>query len=282
MQLRIRTVKPELFKHETLFDLEKEHGLPIRLAWVGLFAIADREGRFQWRPRTIKAELMPYDEVDFGRILDAFAKAGMIQKYSVGGEWFGVICSFKRHQVINSRESQSKLPAPPTDAPVQGMDMHVHAQGEGKGRELNGTEGKGAGAEPGAGGAGTSPPAAADSQKGEGGDGEEKPTVILQLVENESMEFEYAVEQWPITTQKDLLCTYTAASLKETIRRGIMALRQKHGVGHASKVPNLGTDLLQWVLREQKTLIKLSRGEQIKMTKHWDEQVTMGIAGAGA
>jgi hypothetical protein len=46
MQLRIRTVKPEFFKHEKLFDLEKETGLPIRLAWVGLFAISDREGRF--------------------------------------------------------------------------------------------------------------------------------------------------------------------------------------------------------------------------------------------
>ena len=29
---RIRTVKPELFKHEELFDLERETGLPIRIS----------------------------------------------------------------------------------------------------------------------------------------------------------------------------------------------------------------------------------------------------------
>lgn len=52
---RIRTVKPELFKHEELFDAEQNSKLPLRLAFIGLFTVADREGRFKWRPRTLKA-----------------------------------------------------------------------------------------------------------------------------------------------------------------------------------------------------------------------------------
>ena len=44
---RIRTVKPELFKHEELFDTELASGLPLRLAFTGLFTVADCEGRFK-------------------------------------------------------------------------------------------------------------------------------------------------------------------------------------------------------------------------------------------
>ena len=51
---RIRTVKPELFKHEELFDTELASGLPLRLAFISLFTVADCEGRFKWRPRTLR------------------------------------------------------------------------------------------------------------------------------------------------------------------------------------------------------------------------------------
>lgn len=111
---RIRTVKPELFRHEELYQLEIETGLPIRLAWIGLFTIADREGRFKWRAREIKLDIMPYDsDIDFEHILEALEASAMISKYSSGGDDFGVITSFKKHQVINARESQSRLPIPP-------------------------------------------------------------------------------------------------------------------------------------------------------------------------
>ena len=109
---RIRTVKPELFKHEVLFDLEIETQLPIRLAWIGLFTIADREGRFKWRPRAIKAEIMPYDDVEFEEILLALVAAGFINRYMVGDTEYAEIPTFGDHQVINARESQSNLPSP--------------------------------------------------------------------------------------------------------------------------------------------------------------------------
>ncbi len=56
---RIRTIKPEFFLHDELFELEKETGLPVRLAFIGLWTQCDREGRFKWRPLRLKAAILP-------------------------------------------------------------------------------------------------------------------------------------------------------------------------------------------------------------------------------
>ncbi len=109
---RIRTVKPELFEHEELFDLERETGLPLRLAFIGLFTCCDREGRFKWRPRTLKLSVLPHDEIDFARVLDALATRDFVRKYEFDGVEYGVIPTFYKHQVINNRESPSDNPAP--------------------------------------------------------------------------------------------------------------------------------------------------------------------------
>ena len=45
---RIRTIKPGFFRHGDLFDAEQETGLPIRVAYAGLWTACDRKGRFVW------------------------------------------------------------------------------------------------------------------------------------------------------------------------------------------------------------------------------------------
>jgi hypothetical protein len=136
--MRIRTIKPEFFHHEGLFEAEAETKLPLRVAFAGLWCIADREGRFKWEPRRIGVQVLPYDGVDFSRVLDALATRAFILKYP----------SFLKHQVINNRESQSILPDPEgnieetpanteeTDASVTREPREDHAcRKEGKGRE---------------------------------------------------------------------------------------------------------------------------------------------------
>lgn len=108
---RIRTVKPELFRHEELFELEVETGLPIRLSFIGLFTCADREGRFVWKPRQLKLDCLPYDDIDFSRVLDALVTRGFVVRYASQGKEFGCIPSFLRHQVINNREKPSEIPS---------------------------------------------------------------------------------------------------------------------------------------------------------------------------
>lgn len=128
---RIRTVKPELFKHEELFELEEKSGLPVRLAFIGLLTCCDREGRFKWRPRAIKLDVMPYDSANFADILNCLEQGGFVTKYTVDGEDFGCVPTFLTHQTINTREAKSTLPEPPVNARA----AHVHAhEGEGVGK----------------------------------------------------------------------------------------------------------------------------------------------------
>lgn len=124
MRPRIRTIKPEAFTDEDLWDLEQETGLPIFRAFAGLWCHADREGRFEWRARPLKAGILPYWDGDFSRVLDALATRGLVRKYVCDGREFGVIPTFSRHQFINGKEPQSELPEPAELIDIM-VDPHV-------------------------------------------------------------------------------------------------------------------------------------------------------------
>lgn len=140
---RIRTVKPEFFRHADLYEAEKETGLPLRLAFAGLWTAADREGRFKWKPRELKLDCLPHDEVDFSRVLDALSTRGWVVRYAVNGIEYGAIPTWGTHQVINNREKASEFPAPnenntlTREARVNDASTTplVQVQVEGKGRE---------------------------------------------------------------------------------------------------------------------------------------------------
>jgi hypothetical protein len=126
---RIRTVKPELFKHEDLFDAEQNSQLPLRLAFIGLFTVADREGRFKWRPRTLKLDVLPHDFIDFAAILDALERGGFVERYEVGGETYGWIPTFTKHQRFTGKEAEAKsqLPPPPQGNTGETLGKHPDA-----------------------------------------------------------------------------------------------------------------------------------------------------------
>lgn len=151
---RIRTVKPELFTHPELYQAEVETGLPLRLAYIGLWTVADREGRFKWKPETIELAVLPYDKIDFPRVLDALVTRGYLVHYASGGKEYGYLPTFKLHQCINGRESPSAIPdvsegevithtsatrpAHDDDAcPTRAPRVPHAPRGEGKGREGN-------------------------------------------------------------------------------------------------------------------------------------------------
>ncbi len=106
---RIRTIKPELFTHEGLFEAEIATQLPLRCAFMGLFTCCDKEGRFRWEKR-LKLLILPYDVLDFMKVLEALAQYGFIKKYAFEGEYYGCIPSWKKHQKIDKRQNPSELP----------------------------------------------------------------------------------------------------------------------------------------------------------------------------
>lgn len=147
---RIRTVKPELFTHELLYEAELKTKKPCRLAFIGLFTQSDRAGRFKWRPRELKLGILPYDEIDFESVLDVLKDIGVICKYISNGECYGYIPTWEKHQSINNRERESTLPDPTGDTCSElTREAHVSqpsvtplciTQGEGKGKEGKGKD----------------------------------------------------------------------------------------------------------------------------------------------
>lgn len=95
----------------------------------------------------LKVECLPYDEVDFSRVLDALATRGFLVKYASNDREFGWVPSFLTHQSINNREVESLLPKPTPENRINDFSRVPHAsatrhnldQGEkeGKGREGN-------------------------------------------------------------------------------------------------------------------------------------------------
>lgn len=139
---RIRTIKPELGRHKDLFDLEQKTGLPIRFVWAMFPTICDREGRFRWRPWEIKLDILPYDQIDFDRVMDVLQVEGYIVKYQSDGEEYGYLPTFLKHQVVPHREASSKLP-PPDGCTVIAVQLQcscsentvVEGEGEGEGEQ---------------------------------------------------------------------------------------------------------------------------------------------------
>lgn len=142
-QMRIRTIKPGFLSDEELWDLEDVTGIPGRIidrAYIGLWMIADREGRFEWRPRVIGPLVLPFwEKGDISRVLDALATGGFIVRYASGtrkqGEKvYGFIPKFKAHQWINNKEFQSVLPPPPNQKTHSELD-EVYATATRESRE---------------------------------------------------------------------------------------------------------------------------------------------------
>lgn len=123
---RKRQIEPGFFRHEELYMLEKTSGLPCRVAFAGLWTVADREGRFRWKPNELKLDILPYDELDFGRVLEALESSAFIESYEVDGRRYGYIPSWHEHQTPHLKEQASTIPAPckPSARTVQTPEEH--------------------------------------------------------------------------------------------------------------------------------------------------------------
>lgn len=114
---RARNIKPGFFKNELLVELPFEY----RLLFVGLWTMADRDGRLEDRPTKIRMELFPADAVDVNAGLQALHDAGFVVRYETEGKRFIQVTEFAKHQNPHQKEAKSTIPAPckPGASPVQ-------------------------------------------------------------------------------------------------------------------------------------------------------------------
>lgn len=105
---RARNIKPGFFKNEDLVELPFE----ARLLFIGLWCLADREGRLEDRPKRVKMEVFPADNVDIDLHLTQLNDRGLIHRYSDGEDNYIYITNFKKHQNPHHLEKPSVIPAP--------------------------------------------------------------------------------------------------------------------------------------------------------------------------
>jgi len=104
---RARNIKPGFFRNEELAELPFEY----RLLFIGLWTLADREGRLEDRPKRIRMEIFPADDVDCEAGINALATCGLVVRYHDQGNAYIWIPTFRDHQKPHPREVASAIPA---------------------------------------------------------------------------------------------------------------------------------------------------------------------------
>jgi hypothetical protein len=113
---RIRSIKPEFFKHGDLQDLEIANpGQYVMLVYAGLWTLCDKNGVFLCNARDIKNEILPYINFDMQKTLDVLEKDGYFVKYQFKGKVYGFVPTFEKYQfpTANEKKCPPKYPAPP-------------------------------------------------------------------------------------------------------------------------------------------------------------------------
>jgi hypothetical protein len=111
---RIRSLKPDFFKDEDLAVLPYE----ARLLYTGLWCYADKEGRLEDRPKYLKVEIFPYDNINIEKFLNLLCSPNVqdrpdkvfIRRYTVNDRKYIDIPEFLNHQSPHHTEKESVLP----------------------------------------------------------------------------------------------------------------------------------------------------------------------------
>jgi hypothetical protein len=103
---RARNIKPGFFTNEELVELP----FSTRLLFIGLWTLADREGRLEDKPKRIKMHLFPADEIDVDEALCALQASGFLKRYTVNGASYIQVLAFRKHQNPHRDEKPSSIP----------------------------------------------------------------------------------------------------------------------------------------------------------------------------
>lgn len=105
---RARNIKPSFFTND---DLSETNPLA-RLLFIGMWTIADFKGCFEYKPKRLKVQLLPYDDCDIEQLVSDLEKSGFIAIYTVQGQKYIKVLNFTKHQNPhkNEREGGSEIP----------------------------------------------------------------------------------------------------------------------------------------------------------------------------
>jgi len=106
---RIRSIKPEFWTSEQVMECS----MSTRLLFIGLWNFCDDKGRLPMKPRQIKAQIFPGDDITSETILGMIhelSENGLVTLYSVGEQDFLQVTGW-HHQRID-KPQDPKYPGP--------------------------------------------------------------------------------------------------------------------------------------------------------------------------
>lgn len=109
--MRSRNIKPGFFKNEFLADCKFQS----RLLYSGLWCYADREGRLEDRPRKIKGEIFPHDNIKIEPLLNELEEKHFIARYQFEKRNYIQVINFLEHQKPHPHEAKSSIPQCPKE-----------------------------------------------------------------------------------------------------------------------------------------------------------------------
>lgn len=137
---RIRSIKPEFWVDDQMVDLSSW----ARLLFIALWNFVDDDGLIEFKPKRIKMQVFPADDVDVTAELDSLISMGRLTVLDSDQGPVLWVTNWSRHQVVNRRTPTkfTGLPAPfsVSDAGVDSESSVLKGR-EGKGKEGKGREG---------------------------------------------------------------------------------------------------------------------------------------------
>lgn len=105
-------VKPDFFDSGSLAECSHS----ARLAFIGLWVMADDKGHAKLSIRKLKKQIFPFDDLSdsgFVDLLGELEKVGCIKAYEVDGEEFVDVVNFSVYQTVKN-PSKTTIPDPPS------------------------------------------------------------------------------------------------------------------------------------------------------------------------
>lgn len=146
---RIRYIKPDFFQDEDLANLSFEG----RLFFEGLWCWADRKGRLEYRPKFLKGQIFPYDNLNISELIECLEhpkienrpEKQFIKLYEISGKKYIQILEFEKHQKPHHTEKNSTIPAinallTVKQPSINGKNPPVNGEGNGDGEWVMGSD----------------------------------------------------------------------------------------------------------------------------------------------
>lgn len=97
---RARNIKPAFFANDDLAELP-----PLtRLYFIGLWTLVDFKGCMEYRPKKIKAQILPYDDCDISEMSSELMRSDLIRIYINNGKKYLKVVNFSKHQTPHKQE----------------------------------------------------------------------------------------------------------------------------------------------------------------------------------